>query len=197
MNLLNPRHHLLLGNQMIDPLQQSEQTLHAPAPLVQHLVRIPRLGETHHPGRTIDFGVDRLRRDQLTDIRLRLLLIQIQQLREPRHGDAGVVFGNDADIVLDDALAQIEEAGVGLGVFGRGCVGEDVGGAEVGAKFLGDDGPTHEFGDCEKFEELGFGGDEGVAGVGVDAVEEVGLFVVVGRKDDVEDYSLEDLGCCQ
>ena len=61
------------------------------------------------------------------------------------------------------------------------------------AEFLGDDGPAHEFGDGEEFEELGFGWDEGVAGVGLDAVEEVGLFVVVGREDNVEDYSLEDL----
>ena len=196
MNLLNPRHHLFFRDQMIDPLQQAQQTLHTPAPLIQHLVRIPRFGETHHPCRTINLRIDRLRRDQLTDIRLRLLLIQVQQLREPRYGDTGVIFGDDADIVLDDAFAEVEVAGMGFGVFGRGHVGEDVGGAEVGAKFLGDNGPAHEFGDGEEFEELGFGRDEGIAGVGMDAVEEVRLLVVVGGEDDVKDYSLEDLGTC-
>ena len=110
------------------------------------------------------------------------------------HADAGVVFCDDADVVLDDTLAEVQPAGVRFGFFAlfrRG--GKDVGGAEVGAKFLGDDGPTHEFGYGEEFEELLFEGDEGVAGVRVDAVEEVGLFVVVGGEDDVVDYSLENL----
>lgn len=63
----------------------------------------------------------------------------------------------------------------------------------MGAKSLGDDGPAHEFRDGEGFEELLLVGDEGVAGVGVDAVEEVGLFIVMrGEKDIVYD-SLEDL----
>ena len=97
--------------------------------------------------------------------------------------------------MLDNALAEVEPAGVsfGIGGFIGGSRGEDVGGAEVGAEFFSDDGPAHEFGDGEEFEELLFGGSEGVAGVGVNAVEEVGLFVVVGGKDDVVSNSLEDL----
>ena len=67
----------------------------------------------------------------------------------------------------------------------------------MGTEFLGDDGPPHEFGDGEEFEELGFWRDEGVAGVGVDAVEEVGLFVVVGGEDHIVDYSLENLDGCE
>ena len=63
----------------------------------------------------------------------------------------------------------------------------------MGAKFFGDYGPTHEFRDGEEFEELLFQGHEGVAGVGVDAVQEVGLFIIVGGEDDVVDYSLQDL----
>lgn len=63
----------------------------------------------------------------------------------------------------------------------------------MGAEALGDDGPAHEFGDGEGFEELLLVGDEGVAGVGVYAVEEVGLFVVVRGEEDVIDDSLEDL----
>ena len=71
--------------------------------------------------------------------------------------------------------------------------GEDICGAEVRAEALGDDGPAHELGDGEGFEEFFLFGDLGVAGVGVDAVEEVGLFVVVGGEEDVEDDSLENL----
>lgn len=114
-------------------------------------------------------------------------------MRETRHGDASIVFSDDADIVLDDPFAEIEVTSVGFGIFGRGGVGENVGSAEMRAEFFGDDGPAHEFGDGEEFKELGFGGDEGVAGVGLDAVEEVGLFVVVGGEDDVVDYTLENL----
>jgi len=95
--------------------------------------------------------------------------------------------------VFDDTLAEVHVAGVGFGVVGgRGGV-EYVGGAEVRTVFLGDNGPAHKFGDGEEFEEGGFGGDEGVAAVEVDAVEEVGLFVVVGGENDVVDYSLEYL----
>lgn len=63
----------------------------------------------------------------------------------------------------------------------------------MGAKPLGNDGPTHEFGDGEGFEKLLLVGHEGVAGVGIDAMKEVGLFVVVGGEKDIVDYSLEDL----
>lgn len=63
----------------------------------------------------------------------------------------------------------------------------------MGAKSLGNDGPTHKFRDGESFEQLLLAGDEGVAGVRIDAVEEVGLFVVVGGEKDIVDYSLEDL----
>ncbi len=56
-----------------------------------------------------------------------------------------------------------------------------------------DDGPAHEFGDCEQFEQAGFGGDEGVASVEVDAVEEVRGLVCVGGEKDVVDDALEDL----
>ena len=95
--------------------------------------------------------------------------------------------------MLDDALTKIHIAGVSFGVMGGGGGVEDVGGAEVRAVFLGDDGPAHEFGDGKEFEEGGFRRDEGVAAVEVDAVEKVGLFVVVGGENDVIDYSLENL----
>lgn len=73
--------------------------------------------------------------------------------------------------MLDDALAEIHVAVVGFGIIGGGRGVEDVGGAEVRAVFLGDDGPTHEFRDGEEPEEGRFSGDEGIAGVEVDAVE--------------------------
>ena len=62
---------------------------------------------------------------------------------------------------------------MGFWIGGVGGGGEDVGGTEVWTKLLGDDGPAHEFWDCEELEEASFGGDEGVACVGVDTVEKV------------------------
>lgn len=60
-------------------------------------------------------------------------------------------------------------------------------------KQLGDFGPAHEFVDGEELEELGFEGDLGVARIAEDAVQEVGLLIVVGGEDHVVDNSLEDL----
>ena len=61
------------------------------------------------------------------------------------------------------------------------------------AKALGNNGPAHQFRDGEGFQKLLLIRDEGVAGIGVDAVEEIGLFIVVGSQEDVVDHSLEDL----
>ena len=98
-------HHLLLRNQVVDSLQQPQKTLHAPAPLVQDLVRIPRLGEGDDPRRPVDFGIDRLGSHELTDVAFRFFLVQVEQLGESVHLDAGVVFRDDANVVLDDSLA--------------------------------------------------------------------------------------------
>lgn len=110
-------HHLLLRDQMINPLQQAQKTLHTPAPLVQNLIRIASLGERNDSGGAVDFGIDRLGRHELTDVALRLLLVQIEQLGESVHLDARVVFRNDADVVFDDALAEVLPAGVGFWIF--------------------------------------------------------------------------------
>lgn len=71
--------------------------------------------------------------------------------------------------------------------------GKDIGSTERRAVLFGNEGPAHEFGACEEFEERSFFRGQRVAGIGIDAVEEVGLLVVVGREDDVENYALEDL----
>ena len=63
----------------------------------------------------------------------------------------------------------------------------------MGAKALGNNGPAHQFRDSEGFQKLLLIRDEGIAGIGVDAVEEVGLFIVVGSEEDVVDHSLKDL----
>ena len=63
----------------------------------------------------------------------------------------------------------------------------------MGPKSLGNNRPAHEFRDSEGFEELLLIKHEGVAGVGVDTVEEVRLLVIVRGEEDVIDDSLEDL----
>ena len=103
----NPSHHLLLGDEMINALQQSQQILHITAPFIQHIVGIPRLGKIDQPRRPIDLGVYRLQRHQLADVLLRLLLGQVQQLRETTQLDPRIVLGHDPDIVLDDPLPEI------------------------------------------------------------------------------------------
>ena len=61
------------------------------------------------------------------------------------------------------------------------------------AEALGDYRPAHELRDGKCLEELFLFWDKSIPGVGVDAVEEVGLFVIVGSEKDVVDYSLKDL----
>ena len=98
--------------------------------------------------------------------------------------------------MFDHPLAEILPPCVSFRVFlvgGCRCSGEDVGRAKVGAEAVGNDWPAHEFRDGESFEQLLLVGDEGVAGVGVYAMEEVRLLVVVGSKQDVVDDSLKDL----
>ena len=48
--------------------------------------------------------------------------------------------------------------------------------------------------DGKELEQLRIEGNLGVAGVFVDAVQEIRLLVVIGSEDDVVDDSLEDLG---
>ena len=190
---LNTGHHLLFRDQVIDSLQEPQQALHTATPLIENLIRISRLGERYDPSWPVNLRIHRLSRHQRADIAFCLVLIQIQQLRESMHLDPRVVLGDHADIMFNDALSKILPSCVSLGVFRILGRRENVCGAEMGPEALGDDGPAHEFGDGEGLEEFFLFGDFGVAGVGVDAVEEVGLFVVVGGEEDVVDYSLEDL----
>ena len=109
--------------------------------------------------------------------------------------DSGIVFSDDPDVVLNDTLAQVLPALVCL------CVGrlpwsriEDVGAAEVRAEELSYLGPSHEFVDGKQLEQLRIEGDLGVAGVFVDAVQEIRLLVVIRREDNIVDDSLQALG---
>mgnify|MGYP006996944088 FL=1 len=53
---LDTGHHLLLGDQMVDPLEQTQQILHVAAPLVQHVIRIPGFGKVDQPRRSVDLS---------------------------------------------------------------------------------------------------------------------------------------------
>ena len=114
-------------------------------------------------------------------------------MREAAHLDPGVVSSYNAHVVLDDTFPQVLPPDVSFGVGGGRGGGKDVGGAEMRPEFFGNNRPAHEFGNGEQFQQLGFGRDQGIAGVGVDAVEEIGLLVIVRGKDNVINYSLEDL----
>lgn len=170
---LDPGHHLLLCNEMVDSFKQTEQALHVAGPLIEHLVSVSLLLEANQSRRTINLCVDGLADDQLANVLLRLLFAQVEELREALEVDAGVVFGDNTDIVLDDALAEVQPALMCLGVAGLiGCV-KDVGGAEVGTVVLRDMRPTHELRDGEEVEEGGVAGNLLIPGVAVDTMEEV------------------------
>ena len=169
----------------------TQQALHIRTPLIQHIIRIPRLRKVDNPGRTINLSIHRLRSNKLADILLRLILSEVEELSQARHLDTGVVFCDDTDVVLDHALAKVLPALVSLLVGGLvSCSVEDVGAAEMGTEELGYFGPAHEFVDGEELEELRLKRDLAVAGITEDAVEEVGLFVVVWSEDHVVNDSL-------
>ena len=71
---LNPGHHLLLRDQMVNALEQTQKALHATAPLVENIIGIARLGEADNLSRPINLGIDGLRSDQLGNILLSLVL---------------------------------------------------------------------------------------------------------------------------
>lgn len=108
--------------------------------------------------------------------------------------DASVVLCDDSDIVLDDTLAKVLPAGMGLRVW-RGCrrFREDVGGTKMATEFLGNDGPPHKFGNGEEFQKLGFWGGKGISSVGVDTMEKVGLLIVIWREYNIVNNPLKDL----
>lgn len=142
----DPSHHLLLGYQMVDPLQVPEQTLHVAAPFIQHVVRITRFGEVDQSRGPVDLGVDRLQRNQLADVFLRLLLCQVQERCKTSHLDPRVVLGHHAHVVLDHPLPEVLPSSIGL-VIDRlaGLSVEDIGAAEVGSKLARDIRPAHQF----------------------------------------------------
>jgi hypothetical protein len=61
----------------------------------------------------------------------------------------------------------------------------------VRAKLLGNHGPAHQLGDGKELHQAGFLGDLRQSRVLLDAVQEVGLFIIVGREDNVVDYAGE------
>ena len=191
---LDPGHHLLLCNEVIDPLKQTQETLHVEAPLVQNVVGIARLGEAHNPRRPVDFGINRLGCHQLADVLLRLVLSQIQQPRQPVHPDPCIVLGHHPYIVLNDPLAQVlppleSHLVVGLALLGV----EDLSVAEVGAEQLRDFGPPHQLVNSEELQQLSILGNRCVPRIFVNSVEKIVLLVVVGRKNDEVDNSLQHL----
>jgi hypothetical protein len=96
--------------------------------------------------------------------------------------------------VFDDSFAEVFPTLKGMTVARLVRFGvEDVGTAEVWAEGFCDVGPSHEFGNCELFQELSFHGHERVAAVFLNAVEEIGLFIVVWSEDDIVDDALESL----
>lgn len=191
---LDACHHLLLGNEVVDPLQEPQQALHVVAPLVQDIVCVSRLGEADDSCRSVDLGVHSLGGDQFTNVLFRLILRKVKELGKAAHLNASVVLGNDPNVVLDNALAQVLPPLVGLFICRlSGLSVKDVGAAQMRAESLGDFGPSHQLVNCKEPEKLSILRNLRVSGVSVYALKEVVLFVVVGSKDYKVDDALENL----
>lgn len=157
---LDTGHHLLLGNQMVDPLEQTQQILHVAAPLVQNVIGIPGFGKVDQPRGSVNLRVDGLRCDQITNVLLRLFLSQIQQLGQTAHLNASVVLSHYTDIVLDNPLPQVFPPLVCLVVSRLLRLGvEHVCVEQVGAELLGNHRPAHQLGDGEQLQQAGFLGN--------------------------------------
>ena len=179
---------------MVDPLKQAQQALHVVAPLVKDIISITRLSEANDARGPVNLSVDSLRRNQLANVLLRLVLSEVEELGKTAHLDAGVILGHDAHVVLDDSLSQILPSLVSLLVGRLAFFGvEDVGAAEMGAKLLGHLGPAHKLVNGEEFEKLGIEGNLGVSCVSENSLEEVVLLVIIRSENDKVDDSLEDL----
>lgn len=98
-----------LGDEMARLLDDAHQLPDVRAPLVQH--DIPALGcqEGHESCRSVDLGVHRLVDDQAREELLRLVCVEVQQLRESREGDAGVVLGDGADVLPTQSASRDRE----------------------------------------------------------------------------------------
>lgn len=191
---LDACHHLLLGDEVVDPLQEPQQALHVVAPLVQDIVCVSRLGEADDSRRPVDFRIHSLGRHQFTNVFFRLIFRKVKELGKAAYLDSSVVLGNDPNVVFDNALAQVLPSLVGLFICRLpGLSVEDVGAAQMRAEFLGDFRPPHQLVNCEEPEKLGIRGNLRVSGVAVYALKEVVLFVVVGSKNYKVNDALQNL----
>ncbi len=97
--------------------------------------------------------------------------------------------------MLDNPLAEVLPASMCFGIIRR--TGrrrrENARCPQMGPELLGNNRPSHKFGDGEEFQQLGFKRDQAVAVVAVYAMQKIGLFVVVRREDDIINYSLKGL----
>lgn len=151
LGCLDSGHHLLLRDKMVDPLQQSEKALHVAAPLVEDVISIARFGKAHDPCWPIDLRVDGFGCDEFADVLFCLIGGEVEELRQTRHFDTGIVLCDHADIVFDDPLSQILPSLVCLGVIRLAWLRvEDVSTAEIGCELFCDHGPTHDFVEGEK-----------------------------------------------
>lgn len=148
---LNPSHHLLLCNEMVDSLKKPEKALHVPAPLIQDVVSIARFGEADDVCGTIDFRIDGLGCNKLADVLFRLIFSEVEQLRQARHLNTRVVFRYHTDIVFNDPLPEVLPPLIRFWIIRLFRLGvKNVGGAEVGSKLLGDHRPPHDLMECKE-----------------------------------------------
>ena len=91
--------------------------------------------------------------------------------------------------MLNDTFAKILPALEGL-LIRTGVGVKDIGTAKVWTEKLRHFRPSHEFLNGKEIEKFGFLWDLRVAGIFVDAMKEIVLFIIMRSKDDIVDDSL-------
>ena len=109
--------HLLLVDKMRRLLDLLHQLRDVVAPLVEHVVGLLALEEGHDALQPVDLGLDGALDDHGVEEVLALVLREGEQVGHPLQVDLGVVGGDDADVVLDDAVLEVDPAL--LAVLGR------------------------------------------------------------------------------
>mmetsp|Transcript_2255 Transcript_2255/g.3790 ORF Transcript_2255/g.3790 Transcript_2255/m.3790 type:complete len:407 (-) Transcript_2255:331-1551(-) len=105
--------HVFFVDEVARALNQAQQLRNIRVPVGEHALGRARLGEGHHAARPVHLRPEAVLAHQGRQVRLRLIFCKLQVLRKPFHPDLLVVLCNSANIVLDDAHAEVGGPGAG------------------------------------------------------------------------------------
>mmetsp|Transcript_18838 Transcript_18838/g.75140 ORF Transcript_18838/g.75140 Transcript_18838/m.75140 type:complete len:327 (-) Transcript_18838:647-1627(-) len=98
--------HVLFVDEVAGHLDEVEHLVDVGGPVGQDLLGRLGLGEARDARGPVDLAVQARLGDHVRDLALGVVGGELEELGEARHGDLFVVFGDDADVVLDDARVE-------------------------------------------------------------------------------------------